>query len=180
MATPVIIVNYDPAWPAAFEQLRQHLFAALADLAPEIHHVGSTAIVGLAAKPILDIHVVLPEEAIVAGIRRLAALGHRHQGDLGISGREAFTSLPDLPAHHLYLCRPDTPAHLEAIVFRDYLRTHGQAAGEYARLKRALAETYRDDRTAYTEGKTGFVRGVLEASKNEAKFGAKTNFTPLP
>jgi len=158
----VIIKDYDPSWPVLFAALRAKLAATLGDLAASIEHVGSTAVPGLAAKPILDIDVLLRSaEDLRLAIERLAPLSYRHQGDLGIAGREAFVTPPRIPPHHLYVCRPDSPAFRRHILFRDYLRTHSADAQAYACLKRRLAAQFPDDRVAYTEAKSGFVTAIL-------------------
>src|ERR1035437_10199467 len=146
MAEPVIMVEYDPRWGEAFALLRQELAGVLGNVAIAIEHVGSTAVLGLCAKPIIDIDVVVAERQVGEAIRRLAALGCVHQGDLGITGREAFTGLPGRPAHHLYVCRPETPALREHIAFRDYLRAHPDAAAAYGVVKREAAIAFREDR----------------------------------
>src|SRR5271168_241502 len=105
MTNPVIVVDYDLQWAEVFAELRSTLAAALGGLAVAIEHVGSTAVPGLPAKPIIDIDVVVPSPAKVPeAIARLATIGYVHQGDLGIAGREAFASPPNTPAHHLYVC----------------------------------------------------------------------------
>jgi GrpB-like predicted nucleotidyltransferase (UPF0157 family) len=87
------VVDYDPSWPNTFESLCARLWPALADVALSIEHVGSTSVPGLAAKPIIDISSMVPENPDVPiGISRLATLGYIHRGDLGIKGREAFTN----------------------------------------------------------------------------------------
>ena len=88
---PVVIVPYDPAWPLIFEGLRDVHASALGRLALAIEHVGSTAVPGLAAKPIDDVDVAIPSRSVLSEvIALLARLGYRHQGDLGVPGREAF------------------------------------------------------------------------------------------
>jgi len=90
---PVVVVSYDPEWPAIFKALRDVYRRALGDLATAIEHVGSTAVPGLDAKPIIDIDVVIPSRSrLPEVIARLMALGYGHQGDLGVSGREAFST----------------------------------------------------------------------------------------
>src|SRR5579862_585811 len=85
------IVDYDPSWPTLFETLRSRLLLVVGDIADSIEHVGSTAVPGLAAKPIIDIDVVVEADTDVSlAIERLAVLGYQHRGDLGIEGREAF------------------------------------------------------------------------------------------
>jgi GrpB-like predicted nucleotidyltransferase (UPF0157 family) len=90
MPIPVIVVDYDPNWPRIFETLRQRIAEALGDAAAAIEHVGSTAVPGLAAKPIIDTDVLLASETLLpVAIERLASLGYVHQGNLGIQEREA-------------------------------------------------------------------------------------------
>lgn len=158
----MIICEYDPAWPAVFAQLKSIIAAALGDVAMAIEHVGSTAVPGLAAKPIIDIDVAVADDAAVRrAIAGLAARGYVHEGNLGIPGREAFEAPADLPKHHLYVCRADNREYRRHIMFRDYLRAHPEAANEYAALKRRLAERHRNDRQAYTDAKGEFISHIL-------------------
>ena len=167
-AEPVVVVPYDPAWPTAFALLRDNLAAALGDLAVGIEHVGSTAVPGCDAKPIIDVDVVIRHaDELPEVVQRLGALGYVHLGDLGIVGREAFRMPPsELPRHHLYVCAAGS-AQLQAhLILRDALRSDQQLAAEYAALKRELAERYRDDRDSYAEGKTAFITAVLLAERS--------------
>jgi len=160
---PVLIVGYDPRWPVGFLTLRGRLEPVLGELAVAIEHVGSTSVPGLPAKPIIDLDVVVRSPADVPlAIERLSSLGYVHVGDLGIAGREAFESPEGAPEHHLYLCSRDSRELHRHLAFRDYLRSHPKTAGEYAELKRSLAERFRDDREAYTEAKTRFIEQVLK------------------
>lgn len=142
--------------------VRGRVAPVLGDLAVAIEHVGSTAVPGLAAKPIIDLDVVVASaEDIPEAIERLARLGYYHQGDLGIPGREAFRSPGGAPEHHLYLCPQDSPELRRHLAFRDYLRSHPEAAEEYAELKRALAQRFPDRRSDYTAGKAAWIAGIL-------------------
>jgi GrpB-like predicted nucleotidyltransferase (UPF0157 family) len=161
-AEPVIVVPYDPAWPAAFALLRDRLAPVLGELAVGIEHVGSTAVPGLDAKPIIDIDVVIHHADDLPDVTaRLATLGYTHLGDLGIVGREAFRATPDLPRHHLYVCAAGAATLQAHLSLRDALRADADLAGVYALLKRGLAERHRDDRDAYSEGKSAFIASVL-------------------
>jgi GrpB-like predicted nucleotidyltransferase (UPF0157 family) len=161
-AEPVIVVPYDPAWPVAFEQLRGRLAAALGDLTVGVEHVGSTAVVGLDAKPILDIDVVVRHADDFAPVAaRLASLGYTHLGDLGIVGREAFRASPELPRHHLFVCASGAAPLQAHLILRDALRADPELARAYGTLKRDLAQQFRDDRDSYAEGKTAFITSVL-------------------
>jgi GrpB-like predicted nucleotidyltransferase (UPF0157 family) len=178
---PVVIVPYDPAWPVTFERLRDIYASALGHLARAIEHVGSTAVPGLAATPIIDVDVVVPSRDVLAEvIRRLAALGYRHQGDLGVPGREVFArdgadEVPRdgtgrrWPAHQLYVCATGGDALRRHLRFRDWLRAHPSRMAEYDRLKTDLAQRYREDLKGYTEGKTAFIDAALTAAYASAE-----------
>jgi len=126
---------------------------------PAIEHVGSTAVPGLAAKPIIDIDVLSASETLLpVAIERLARLGsYVHQGNLGIPEREAFLALANDPPHHLYVCPPRSAEFQRHIAFRDYLRAHPSAVKTYGDLKLALASQFREDRPAYIAGKNALV-----------------------
>ena len=158
---PIVISEYDPRWPALFCELRDALPAGLRMCARSIEHVG-TAVPGLAAKPIIDIDVVVADEADVAeAIAMLAAAGYPHKGDAGVPGREAFDQPPHLPEHHLYLCVEGAGPLVAHLRLRDHLRANPGTAREYAALKRELTAAYGDDREGYTEAKTVFIERVL-------------------
>src|ERR1051326_1757734 len=90
-ARTILVTEYDPYWPTAFLQLHTHIWPAVQDIALTIEHIGSTSVPGLAAKPVIDMSIVVPSEIETPiGIERLAALGYEHRGNLGIEGREAF------------------------------------------------------------------------------------------
>lgn len=159
----VEVVDYDPAWARSFAAERDRLAALIAGA--EIHHIGSTAVPGLAAKPIVDIMVLVDD--LDAPIAALVERG-------GYQFPEAFNAtLEDrrwlcrpsaaVRTHHLHLVSdPDVLAsHLR---FRDRLRERPHLRREYAELKRSLAERFRDDREGYSEAKSSFVARVAEAS----------------
>jgi GrpB-like predicted nucleotidyltransferase (UPF0157 family) len=155
-------VDYDPAWPAVFEALAAPVRDAVDDLGADVEHVGSTAVPGLAAKPVIDIDVVVrsPDD-VPAAIERLGALGYVHEGDGGVAAREVFLWPPGSVRHHLYVVVAGSAPHVDHIRFRDHLRAHPEAAAEYAALKRELAREHRTDRDAYTDAKAGFVAAAL-------------------
>ena len=163
LAGPIIVVDYDPQWPKTFETLRSRLAEGLGSLAVAIEHVGSTAVPGLAAKPIIDIDVLLKSASdFPLVVERLASLGYAHQGDLGIRGREAFAAPPGSPAHHLYVCPTECQQYRRHLAFRDYLRSHPEEAAAYGDLKRSLAACFREDRPGYTIAKSEFIESLLE------------------
>ena len=153
------IVPYDPAWPLDFAALRDRLSVPLSGLASRIEHVGSTAVPGLAAKPVIDVSVVLESaDHLPSAIGRLAPLGYRH---LGGAGWEAFTTPPGRPAHRLSVWAGDHPRLLESLAYRDYLRTHPDTVRAYAELKYYLADRFRDDRAGYAASKSAFIARIV-------------------
>jgi GrpB-like predicted nucleotidyltransferase (UPF0157 family) len=158
---PVVIVDYDPAWPALFASLAARVSAALGPVLVRVEHVGSTAVPGLAAKPVIDLDAVVPPGQVPEAVRRLAEVGYVHRGERGVAGREAFAAPAGLPPHHLYVCPADSPALADHVRFRDVLRADGELAAEYGRLKRRLAAQFGSDRASYCEAKTEFVRAAL-------------------
>ena len=158
----VIVEDYDSAWPRDFEVLRQRIWPAVAGAALGIEHVGSTSVPGLAAKPIIDMTIVVGARPDVPEtIERLAALGYVHRGNLGIDDREAFDHPAGLRRHNLYVCPVGTIGVVNQIAVRDYLRGHPEAAARYGELKKQLAKRFPDDIDSYVLGKTDFVLEIL-------------------
>jgi GrpB-like predicted nucleotidyltransferase (UPF0157 family) len=159
---PLVVSDYDVEWPVLFRQIAEPVQRALGEIAVAVEHVGSTSVPGLAAKPVIDVDVVVrSSEDVPAVIERLRELGYLYQGDKGIPGRSAFMWPPHSPRHHLYVVVEGSKPHLDHVRFRDYLRDHPEVAREYAELKRALADQHRSDRAAYTEAKAEFIDRVL-------------------
>ena len=159
----VLIHDYDFAWPDAFLKLAERVKAALGHRVLTIEHIGSTAVPGLAAKPVIDLDVVLASSAdFPEALRLLADMGYVHEGDFGITGREAFRPPPGEPRHHLYLLAKGARELRRHLAFRDALRADNDLRGRYAVLKRSLAHLYKDDRTSYTRGKSAFIASIVE------------------
>lgn len=170
MEAPAIVVSYDPKWPDQFEWLRGRVDAALGGVIHQVEHVGSTAVPGLDAKPIIDIDVVVPDPSIVTtAVAALTAAGWRHQGDLGIAGREAFSPPDEFLYHHLYVVVQDQPAHRDHVDLRDYLRAHPDAAAEYGAVKRSLAHSLGVDRSAYAAGKSPTIEALLAEARRRPR-----------
>lgn len=168
MSGPIIIEEYDARWPQEFEKLRAQIAAVLGPLAAAIEHIGSTAVPGLAAKPIIDIDVLLkPDADFAQAVSALSSVGYEHRGDLGIRGREAFRPPANSFPHHLYVCFPDGKEYGRHLEFRDYLRSHPDEAEAYAELKRTLAGEFRMDREGYNQGKQEFVERILGLARRE-------------
>lgn len=163
MGSSVIVVEYDPSWVRLFEQLQGFVLPVLSDLAVSIEHVGSTSVPGLAAKPIVDMDVVVStQEDIHTAIQRLAILGYVHEGDLGATDREAFIPPDGVTWHHLYVCTVENAEYKRHILFRDYLRSHPEDVKMYGDLKLELAQRFHNDRKAYSDAKSDFVKGILK------------------
>jgi len=157
----IVVVEYDPRWPELFAELRGSVWPALMDIALSIEHVGSTSVPGLAAKPVIDIDVVVPNAHVATGIARLAELGYVHRGDLGVPQREAFVRPAGTAAHHLYLCPVGSLALANHLAIRDYLRENPAAVRSYGSLKRRLAQTFLRDMAGYVRAKTDFLLAIL-------------------
>jgi len=118
---------------------------------------------GLAAKPVLDIDVIVGSQAgMLLAIKKLGEIGYAYRGNLGIEGREAHRAEVNEPAHNLYVSREGCDALRDHLTFRDYLRAHPGTAVVYADLKRALARRFPEDVDRYAVSKTDFVTNVLE------------------
>ena len=180
----IVVVDYDPAWPATFEDLRARVWTVVGDCARTIEHIGSTSVPGLAAKPIIDMSVVVPSAVDVPrAVARLATLGYVHRGNLGIEGREAFGNPAELPAHHLYVCPVGSLGLLNPLAVRDYLRGHPAVARAYGELKKALAVKFPADIDSYVDGKTDLILCILREmgfSSDQLEAIERMNRKPAP
>lgn len=159
---PAAVVDHDPRWLEDFHTLRSRLQPVVDGLALTIEHIGSTAVPGLAAKPIIDVDVVVADERrSEAVVRALARAGWAPRGDLGIPGRQTFQTRAGLPYHHLYVVVAGSGPHLDHVDLRDHLRRNAWALADYAALKKELAPLLREDRQAYLEAKTDLVQRLL-------------------
>ncbi len=159
----LLISPYDPAWPARYEAERARVAEALGDLALEIHHVGSTAVPGLAAKPVIDLLVAAPDLRPGAFYApTLEPLGYVFCDHPENRDRRYFSKgAPH--THHLHIVEAGGPALDAHLRFRDALRARPDLRETYARAKRDLAARYPNDRAAYTEAKAAWVREILAA-----------------
>ena len=162
----VTVLPYDKAWKSAFEAIKAEVEAALGELAVAVEHVGSTSVEGMSAKPCIDLDVVIADYGVFPRVvARLADVGYVHEGNLGIEGREAFddAAKPHLCKHHLYVCPMDSPELRRHVVFRDYLRTHPEAAAAYSAVKEEAARLYPDDIDGYVAHKAGIIAELYQA-----------------
>jgi GrpB-like predicted nucleotidyltransferase (UPF0157 family) len=161
----VRVCDYDMQWPYLFSRIESELREQLGASVLAIEHVGSTSVPGLAAKPIIDIEVVISSSYQFPSVKeRLERFGYIHRGPCGVPDREVFRCVIDLPFHHLYVSEMDARPLKEHLLFRNALRQNPELVSEYAELNRALADQYRHDREAYTEAKAGFIRSVTQSS----------------
>lgn len=159
----VVVLPYDEQWKQDFLDIKDELDSALGELVSGIEHVGSTSVPGLYAKPIIDIDVIIKDYTVFENVvSALKEIGYRHEGDLGITGREAFKydGKEHLRKHHLYVCPEDSPELKRHITFRDYLRTHPDAVREYGSIKIEGAKLYPYDMERYILHKSPFIAKI--------------------
>jgi GrpB-like predicted nucleotidyltransferase (UPF0157 family)/quercetin dioxygenase-like cupin family protein len=169
----IVVVDADPQWPEWFERVRTYLWPAVEEVALRIDHVGSTSVPGLAAKPIIDVDVVVDDDSHVrAVIDALRPLGYQWVGDLGVEGRQAFgpSGHHDLPTHHLYVVVENNQAHLDHVLFRDILRSDPEACRRYSDLKRANVDLAQGDMDVYLAAKAPFVAELLARARDARDF----------
>lgn len=157
----VRVVSHDPSWSAQFATEAERIRSVLGDVAVAVHHIGSTAIAGISAKPIIDILLE------VRDIRRLddcssamVGLGYEAKGEFGIPGRRYFRkeSAAGMRTHQIHAFERGSSDSERHLAFRDYLIAHPGVAQSYSLLKRQLAATHPDDIEAYMDGKDSFVK----------------------
>jgi len=158
---PIEIVDYDPSWPSMFEAETERLGAALAGVAVRIEHVGSTSVPGLAAKPIVDIQLSVPDVSDLDSYRGpLESLGYEYVYDPDFV-EYPFFGWPSAKAprtFNLHVCQADTEMEQRHLRFRDHLRSDPAARDEYAALKRRLALECGNDIEAYVAAKDAFIK----------------------
>jgi len=163
MNDPIVkieIVKYDPGWLDLYAEERERVEAVLGDLAESIEHIGSTSVPGLSAKPIIDILVTVVHLGPVHPyIERLGSLGYTYFPVLGNAARYSFgRGVPH--THHIHIVEHGSEEQFRLLAFRDHLRSHRETAWQYETLKRQLADRFHDNRQAYNQGKTDFIRSI--------------------
>jgi GrpB-like predicted nucleotidyltransferase (UPF0157 family) len=163
MNDPIIVVTYDPGWPALFRQVAAPIRQALGPLALRIDHIGSTSIAGLDAKPVIDVQISVASLEPVEPFRLpLESLGYVFRADNPELTKRYFRETPGQRRTHIHVRRLGSWAEQFALLFRDYLRLHPEDAREYAALKYRLAAQYRHDRQGYTEAKDPFLWEIMQ------------------
>jgi GrpB-like predicted nucleotidyltransferase (UPF0157 family) len=152
----IILVPHDPRWPRAFAAARAAIMEACGGHVLDVVHVGSTAIPGIAANPVIDLMALLRRhEDGFARVRPMAELGYELHGAAGLDGRHYFRKGQPRP-HHVHMYASDHPEVGRHIRFRDYLRRHPEQASAYEALKRELVARCGGDTRAYCDAKSEF------------------------
>jgi GrpB-like predicted nucleotidyltransferase (UPF0157 family) len=170
---PIKIVDYDPKWPAIFTEEKNQILSVLKEKIDAIEHVGSTAVQGLGAKPIIDIMVAVRRLSVAEEcIKPLRSIGYEYipEYEEELPERRYFRKgSEEIPNKHfhLHMVERDSDFWKKHLLFRDYLRHHLDTAEQYFKLKKELAQKYSSDHAAYTEAKTPFIESVItEALSN--------------
>jgi GrpB-like predicted nucleotidyltransferase (UPF0157 family) len=157
---PIAVVDYDPAWPMQFAIEKAHILQTLGELLSVLEHAGSTAVPGLAAKPIIDMWAALRAPLGPVQIRAMAGIGYEHFGEYGLAGRDYFVK-SSTPMCHLHCYPEGHPDWNRHLAFRDWLRAHPEGVQAYAAMKRDLALRFSGDLMAYTEAKSNFIESAI-------------------
>lgn len=163
----IVVVPFDPIWSERFRQEARLISAVFGPDLLSIHHIGSTAIPGMSAKPVIDVMPVVREiDRVDEFNSAMRQLGYEPMGEFGIPGRRHFVKgADDNRTHHLHLYQPDHPEVTRHLDFRDYLTAHVEEARQYAGLKIELARHHRNDVDGYMKGKDAFIKGVLQRAR---------------
>lgn len=157
----VRVVPYDPDWPAAFAVEAERICGALQDGQIVVHHIGSTAIPEIFAKPVIDILLVVRSlELLDSQVPSMEALGYESMGEFGIAGRRYFrkNSITGIRTHQVHAFEAGSTGARRHLAFRDYMRSHPDAAREYSLLKQRLATEFPQSMPDYIDGKDAFVK----------------------
>ncbi|WP_337268766.1 GrpB family protein [Oryzifoliimicrobium ureilyticus] len=159
----VVLCEWSPDWHPAFTEKARQLRRHLGSLALRIDHIGSTAVKGLAAKPIIDIQISVADFEPIANIAEpLRQAGYLWRADNTELTKRYFREMPGAERTHIHVRIAGSWHEQRALLFRDYLRNHAAACHQYEAVKRQLAASFRDDRLAYTEGKSEVIWSILQ------------------
>ena len=160
MPQQITVLDYDPEWPFRYVKERDDITEILKDNCISIYHIGSTAVPGLAAKPIIDIMVAVRSlEQADRAAEKFSDLGYEYLGEFGITGRRYLRKGGDKRTHQIHIFQADDWKNIQRhLAFRDYMRTHEKEQEAYAKLKKDLAQKFPYDIEGYCDGKENFVR----------------------
>ena len=163
MSKTVIFSPYNPLWPLWFEEEKKKLHLILGENAVAIHHVGSTAVPYLAAKPIIDIVIVTENiSAFEECNPQLKEQGYLAKGEMGMCFRRFYSRGENPRTHHLHVYSKENDEITQYLTFRDHMRTHPDDLKAYGVLKHTLSILYKEDRDSYTLGKDSFIKAIIE------------------
>jgi GrpB-like predicted nucleotidyltransferase (UPF0157 family) len=155
----VEVVDYQKGWIEMYYAEAAALKNATGFLNPDIHHIGSTSVSGLSAKPIIDILIEVDDVGCLDDHAKcLEAIGYHGRGENGIPGRRYFEKGGDNRTHQIHAFNRGSSGAMRHLAFRDYLSSHPRVAHEYALLKKQAAETCNNDIDRYCDGKARFVK----------------------
>ena len=155
----VEVVPHNPKWYHAYQLESQRIINALNNNVIAVHHIGSTAIAGIHAKPIIDILVEV-EDLSPLDNRLATQIGYKPMGEFGIRDRRFFIkyNYDGVRTYHIHIYKADSPQIPRHLAFRDYMRSHPESAREYSNFKRDLAVKYPQNIDKYMDGKNGFIK----------------------
>ncbi|WP_339061242.1 GrpB family protein [Tepidibacillus marianensis] len=155
----VVVTSYNPQWSGLFELEAAKISEVFGEELIAVHHIGSTSVPGLKAKPIIDIMPVVRDIEVVDKFNdKMVALGYEPMGEFGISGRRFFRKGGDERTHHIHIFQLDSVDVERHLAFRDFFRQHSDDAKRYGELKQLLSERYSYNIEAYIDGKNDFVK----------------------
>ncbi|MBN1695016.1 GrpB family protein [candidate division WOR-3 bacterium] len=157
----VEIIPYNPNWGRKFKEEAIKIKKIFKEIFVDIHHIGSTAVPTIKAKPIIDIMVEVKDiNKVDSYNKQMEELGYEALGEYGIPKRRFFQKGGRRRTHHVHIFEKESPQIKRHIDFRDYLISHPTIAGEYSRIKEKLAKKYRYDIDKYQEGKESFIKKI--------------------
>lgn len=165
----VELADYSESWVEEYEKEKETLERVLKDELIEIHHIGSTSIPGLKAKPVIDILAVIPSLDDIDKVEeKLKEYDYENRGHQGVEDRYFFAKGPeDARSHYVHFVEPKSNTYYNQVYFKKYLLEHPEYIKQYCDLKTDLASKYADERPKYTQGKNEFITNVIRLAKEE-------------
>jgi len=160
----VILKDYNKEWSKLFDKEAKLISSLISNYLVDIQHIGSTAIPGIVAKPIIDIAIAIAD---LSNIKKVITIlekgGYEYRGEQGVPDRHLFVKgNEECRTHHIHVMVNTSYEWKKHILFRDYLRKHHSEAKQYSKLKKMLATEFEFDREKYTNGKEEFILGIIE------------------
>ena len=159
----VIVEPYNPLWVSKFEEESRHIARTMGAIVVKVHHIGSTSIPNIYAKPIIDMLVeVIAIEQVDSRNAAMVAFGYVAMGEYGLPGRRYFRkdNVQGIREYHVHTYALGSPEGFRHIAFRDFMRAHPELAQQYSDLKCQLAHQYPEDIQSYMDGKNAFIKDM--------------------